>query len=153
MSSVLERFRNISEMQFYETAQTIRHEIRTFLLNDKNIPKKYRSIYTYPIFNLVQEMIDYMVEANSIYTFTTDKVIERKQKFQNSINCIDKIYERLQGAIADVWWETLHSNPGDPGFARRLQLEDHICKIAVLLVEEEKLLKGCKEKTKLLNRH
>lgn len=152
MSSVLERFRSISEMQFYVTAQTIRHEIRAFVMNDKNVPKRYRSVYTYPIINLVQEMIDYIIDGNDVYTFTPDRVTERKQKFQLAINCIPKIYERFQGAIYDLWWDTIRSNPGQPGFARRLQLEDAIFKIGKLLEEEEKLLKGCRDKTKLLNR-
>lgn len=139
-------------MEFYTNACNMRRELEYFLMNDKNVPKRHRSNYSYPIINKVNTMIDYIVLANKIYPYTDDKVIEKKALFQQAIDCIDVIYERFQGAMQDMWWQVLHTPIDQPGYKRRLEIEAQIEKIGNMLVEEEKTLKGCKEKVKLLKR-
>lgn len=152
MSNVLERFRSISEMEFYNNAVKIRHEVSHFLMNEKNIPKRWRSVYAYPTINLVQTMIDTIMDANGIHPYSIDLVTDRKNAFQRGIGYIDKINERIQGAVLDVWWDTLHIEPGNPGYKDRVRIENKVAEIGKLLEYEERLLKGCKKSTKLLKR-
>ena len=152
MSNVLERFRGISEMEFYQNAIKIRHEMSHFLMSEKNMPKRWRSVYAYPIINKVQEMIDTIIDANRIVAYSPELLNDRKQGFQDAIELTDKIFERLQGAVQDVWWDMLHSEPGNPGYQNRLRIEKHVAEIGVLLEYEERLLKGCKYKSKLVKR-
>lgn len=139
-------------MEFYNNAVKIRHEISHFLMNEKNIPKRWRSVYAYPTINLVQAMIDTIIDANGIHAYSVDLLSDRKKAFQNAIRYVDKIYERLQGAMSDVWWNTLHIKPGDPGYKDRVRIENKVAEIGGLLEYEERLLKGCKDSTKLLKR-
>ena len=152
MSNVLERFRSISEMEFYTNAVKIRHEISHFLMNEKNIPKRWRSVYAYPTINLVQTMIDTIMDANEIYPYSVDLVAEKKTAFKVCEKYVDKIYERLQGAVMDVWWDTLHIEPGNPGYKDRVRIENKIAEIGKLLEFEERLLRGCKNNVRLLKR-
>ena len=152
MSNVLERFRSISDMSFYVTGQAILHETRSFLMTDDVIPKRERSIYTYPIINMVQAMNDTAMAANKIYAYTMEDMIRRKQMFQASLDYIDPIYLRIQSAMNDLWKDVLCCPAGDSRFAKRARLEAHIGTIGGLLIDEEALLRGCKNKTKLLHR-
>ena len=150
MSNVLERFRSVSEMEFYRKGQDILHETRTFLMNEKNVPKRSRALYAYPIINMVQSMIEASVTANRIYAYKPEELERRKRLFQISIEYVDTIYLRLQSAMTDLWKDTLCCELGNPKYNERLRIEMHIGIIGTLLIEEEKLLKGCKAKSKLL---
>lgn len=152
MSNVLERFRGLSGMEFYTNACGLRHELEYFLMNDKNVPKRHRSNYSYPIINLVNSMIDYIILANKIYPYTVDKVQEKKNLFQKSIDCIDLIYERFQGAIQDLRWQVLHTPEDSPGYKRRIEIEHRLECVGNMLCDEEKLLRGTKDKVRLLKR-
>ena len=149
MSNVLARFRGISEMEFYKVADDLRTELSTFLMNDKNVPKKWRAVISYPIIDLVQLMFDCMTDANSIYPYTPELVEERKRLQQMRIRCCDKIFERLQHAMRVVWWDRLHRDETSP---ERRRLEYHLDKIGDMLEREEKLLNGWRNSTKLLRR-
>lgn len=151
MSNVLARFRKTSEMEFYKVGQELLHEIRSFLMNEKVIPKRQRMIYTYPIINLTQSMIDTFMQANKIYAYTPEQVALRKELFQRAINNLDPIYIRLQSAVTDLWKETLFiTDKTNPRYQDKIRLNKHIGKITDLMIREEELLRGCKRKTKLL---
>ena len=152
MSNVLERFRSVSEMEFYQNAVKIRYELSHFLMNEKNVPKRWRSIYTYPTINQVQSMIDIMKNANRIVAYTPELLETRKQMFQSAINMIDGIYEHLQSVLQDLWHDMLHTEPGKPGYQDWLRISKHVADIGTLLEREERLLKGCKAKSKLVKR-
>lgn len=149
MSNVLERHRGISEMDFYVTAINIRHELTTFLMREKNVPKRWRSIYTYPIINLSQAQIDLIVDANNIFAFKPEQVEERKAKQQICINYCDRIFERLQAMMVDLWWDVLHRPDDD---ADKIRIQKFIDNMGKLLVVEEDRLKGWRRSTKLLQR-
>ena len=97
-------------------------------------------------------MIDYIILANKIYPYTVDKVQEKKNLFQKSIDCIDLIYERFQGAIQDLWWQVLHTPEDSPGYKRRIEIEHRLECVGNMLCDEEKLLRGTKDKVRLLKR-
>lgn len=152
MSNVLERFRSTSEMEFYQNAVKIRHEVSHFLMNEKNVPKRWRSVYAYPTIGMVRDMIHQIKRANRIYAYSPELLHDRKQGFQIALDSLDDIYEEIQGAMQDVWWDTLHIEPGNPGYKDRIRIEKHVEEIGKLLEYEERLLKGCKSNSKLLKR-
>jgi hypothetical protein len=151
MSNVLARFRKTSDMEFFKTGQDLLHELRSFLMNEKNIPKRQRMIYTYPIINLMQCMIDTYVKANKIYAYTPEQVMQRKDLFQAAIDYLDPIYLRLQSAVNDLWKDTLLVvDKTDARYNNKIRINKHIALITALMIREEELLRGCKRKTKLL---
>ena len=153
MSNVLERFRKTSDMEFYNNAQKLLHELRTFLMNENNIPKRQRYIYTYPIINMAQLMLDTCMKANSIYAYSPELVLQRKQLFQQSIDLLDPIYLRLQSAINDLWrLDFGATDTTSKAYERKRKVENALERIGNLMVKQEELLSGCKRATKMLNR-
>jgi len=152
MSNVLARKRGISEMEFYGTAEKLRTELSSLLFRDKATPKKYRANVTYPALAAVNRMMALMHKANKIFPHTPEEVKQRKEIQQECIDCLDEIYEILQYAMQNVWWQTLHatnSKTGEPTLDRQ-HLEFHLTVIGELLDREERLLTGWKRSTKLL---
>lgn len=146
MSNVLLRNRGISEMEFYRVAGDLSAEISHFLMSDKNVPKKWRSVVTYPMLNLVNDLFCYITEANSKYPTIRmseaerNAIIDERIRLQKEcVVCVNKIYSRMEYAMRNVWWEKLH-RPEDN--AERMRIEYHIATIGTLLDREETLLKG-----------
>jgi len=74
MSSVYKRFRKETELQFLVTSQELQFELTKFVMKEKNIPKKWRLIIGMPIVQKVDELLDNLHYANSIYiTKDSDK--------------------------------------------------------------------------------
>lgn len=136
-------------MEFYKVADDLRTELSMFLMNEKNVPKKWRSVITYPVINILQAMMDCIVSANRIYAYTPELVEKRKALQDLCIDYCEKIFERMQYAMRVVWWERLHRAESN---TERLRLEYHLDKIGELLDREERLLNGWKSSTKLLRR-
>ena len=152
MSNVLKRMQGISEMEFYHVADDLRTELSSLLYRDKIVPKKYRVNVTYRALDTVNHMMGLMHRANRIYPYTPEEVTKRKDLQQECIDCLDDIYETLQYAIRNVWWQKLHAvnkDTGEPTIERQ-HLEKHLTDIGALLDREDALLKGWKRSTKLL---
>lgn len=136
-------------MEFYKVADDLRAEISHFLMSEKNVPKKWRSVITYPMLNMMQDLFDCMTEANCIYPYTEEEVEHRKSLQKKCITYCEKLYERMQYAMRVIWWDRLHQNEES---TERRRLEYHIGIIGDLLDKEEILLKGWHKNTKLLSR-
>ena len=136
-------------MEFYRNAVDLRHEMSLFLRNEKNVPKKWRALYTVPILKKVRQLLDDIVEANAIYPYTVEMLAQRHELQSGCIIMCEKLFDCLQELMEDLWWETLHK---DENNAERRRLEYHINRISELLSREEILLKGWKKRTKLLQR-
>lgn len=152
MSNVLARKRGISEMEFYGTAENLRNELSSLLFRDKAVPKKYRANVTYPALASVNKMMTLMHKANRIFPYTPEQVDRRKELQQECIDCLDNIYEIMQYAMRNVWWQRLHAvnkQTGEPTVERQ-HLEFHLAVIGDLMDREERLLIGWKRSTKLL---
>lgn len=152
MSNVLARKRGISEMEFYHTADDLRTELHSLLYRDKIVPKKCRHSVTYAALDAVNDMILLMHRANRKSLYIPKEVDERRELQQQCLDKIDDIYEILQYAIRNVWWQKLHAvnrETGEPT-KERLLLEKHLTDIGNLLEREERLLIGWKRSTKLL---
>ncbi len=136
-------------MEFYKVADKLRTETSSFLMNDKNIPKKWRSVVTYPILNLIQDMFDCMVDANDVYPATPEMAAERKGLQQMCIRYCERIFERFQFAMNAVLKDRLNREETN---TERRRLEYHLDIIGNLLEQEERLLKGWKNSTKVIKR-
>ena len=152
MSNVLARQRGISEMEFYHAADDLRIELHSLLYRDKVVPRKYRHSVTYAAMDAVRRMMALMHEANRKSLYSPKEVEERRELQQQCIGCLDEIYEVMQYAMRNVWWQTLHAvnkETGEPT-KERVLLEKHITDIGNLIDREDRLLKGWKRSTKLL---
>lgn len=153
MSNVLARKRGISEMEFYKNANEIRTQVSALLMRDKIIPKKWRHNITYRALDIIEDMMEYMHEANRIFPYTDAEADERKRIQSLCIKCNDDLWELFQGAMQNVWWQKLHSTnqEGNPT-KERLALEYHLDEIGRLIDREEQLLIGWRRSTKVLKR-
>lgn len=75
MSSVLARYRNISEMEFYENMNKIQKEFYDLLMG-KSTPKKCKYTHVLPTMTAIEEALDCMVKANNAYTVMIATIIK-----------------------------------------------------------------------------
>lgn len=136
-------------MEFHANAQKLYVELSKFLMSDKYVPKKWRSVVTYPILNRMDDFFDLIEEANSIYPYTEEEVALRREKQRLCITLCEQIYGRLTRTMLTVWWDVLHR---DEHNAERVKLEKHITELGDMLDREITLLKGWRKSTKLLHR-
>lgn len=86
MSTVHKRFRKETELQFLVTSQELQIELTKFVMRDKNIPKKWRLIIGVPIVAKVDELLDNLHYANSIYP-TNKEEYAMRSKYQTLAVC------------------------------------------------------------------
>ena len=94
--SVLKSRRELSEMQFFQTAVDIQDKLIEFCMNEKNVPKKYRFVYAMPIIEKAEELVDNIVAANTIYPKTNEEVIDRRRYQTQALADCEKILQKLQ---------------------------------------------------------
>ena len=78
MSNVYKRFRGETETQFIINALELQSELTRYCTKEKFIPKKYRLLIGVPIINKVDELVDNITFANSI--FPTNETKNKKKK-------------------------------------------------------------------------
>ncbi len=110
MSNVYKRFRGETDIQFIMTALELQVELTKYVNNEKYVPKKWRLILGLPIVNKVDEMVDNITFANTIYPTGVEE-LERRRKYQTSAiaNCFqlqNKIV-KLEKCIDKVTIESL----------------------------------------------
>ena len=79
MSSVFARKRKETSMQFFVNALELQIEITKFVMREKVLPKKWRYAIGYPLISKVDELVDNITYANSIYPTNEDELTQRKQ--------------------------------------------------------------------------
>ena len=67
MSSVFRRNRAETKIQFYVNALNLQVEISKYVMREKVLPKKWRYGIGYPLIAKVDELVDNITYANSIY--------------------------------------------------------------------------------------
>lgn len=88
MSSVHKRLRKETELQFMKSVWELQFELTTFVMREKNLPKKWRLIIAQPIIAKVDELVDNLNFANCIYPTRINDAILREQYQQKAIaNC------------------------------------------------------------------
>lgn len=123
--SVLKNMRSQSQLEFYHTATVIQSEITKFMMNEKNIPKRWRPVFTFPMVEKVISLIDNIVAANSIYPINEHEAVMRRDYQTRAIITVEQILQLLQFLLS-----TLETNP------------DKLQPIVELLVKESNLLRG-----------
>lgn len=142
MSSVLARHRKISEMEFYHCAKVVRQKCNRFLMNEKYVPKRWRPVYTFPVFSLLDELFSYIIDANEIYPYLPELVDKRKEYQRKAIATCEKIFDKLQDLIETLYQDQIDADCPLPG-----ELEE----IGNTLDKAQTLLKAWRKKTKLVN--
>ncbi len=83
-------------MQFFQTAVDIQDKLIEFCMKEEIIPKKYRFIYAIPIIQTAQELVDNIVDANTIYVKSNEDAIERRRYQQRASGDCEKLLQKLQ---------------------------------------------------------
>lgn len=99
MSGVFSRYHQETGLEFWDNAVEIEVFLTRFLMNEKNVPKRYRYVYTVPILHAVQRMQDHIVAANSIFPVTEDDLKNRRDEQQKAINACEAVIQRVQRMI------------------------------------------------------
>lgn len=111
MSGVYKRFRGETEVQFMMTALELQAELTSYVHKEKFVPKKYRFMLGNIIINKVDEMVDNLTFANSIYATTEEKLAKRKSYQVKAIaNCFQLQNQliRLEKCINTVTIDSLN---------------------------------------------
>lgn len=136
-------------MEFFHTATELRDDMTRFLMREKNVPKKYRAIATYPIIECFEELFDLIRQANRIYTDTEEKVAERRVIQKKCLYKVDEIYWLLQRTVGLLWKDKLRSKVQT---AEQDRLKNALNDFATRLSREEELLTGWRNGTQLIKK-
>ena len=79
MSNVYARNRKETSMQFFVNALELQVEITKYVMKEKVLPKKWRYAIGYPLITKVDELVDNITYANSIYPANEEELQQRKQ--------------------------------------------------------------------------
>lgn len=123
--SVLKNKRNQSQLEFYHTATVIRNDLTKFVMNEKNIPKRWRPVFTFPMVEKLIALVDNIVAANSIYPVNVHEAEVRRDYQTKAIIIVEQILQLLQFLLS-----TLDVDP------------DKMQPVVGLLVKESNLLRG-----------
>ena len=134
MSGVYKRNRTETKLQFFINALDLQVEITKFAMREKVLPKKWRYGIGYPLINKVDELVDNITYANSIYPVDEKELSQRKYYQTLAIaNCF-QIQNKLIRAEKCV--ETVKI--------------DYLEKIIELIAKEIELLKAWKKANKII---
>jgi len=132
MSNVFSRYHKPTGNEYWENALEIEKELTPFLMNTKNIPKRYLYIYAVPTMRDVQKLQNAIVEANTIYPTTDELVTQKKAAYYRAIIANEQIIQDLQRIILILNVD-----------ANKLE------RIGNMLIKESSLLRDCRKKVKL----
>lgn len=99
MSNVFRRNQKSTGLEFWDNAQEIEIFLTRFLMNEKNVPKKYRYVYSIPILNSVRVLQRYIVAANTIYPVDETELNRRREEQQKAINANEVIIQEIQRMV------------------------------------------------------
>ena len=94
--SVLKRNRSESQLEFYNTATEIRATLTKFVMSEKNIPKRWRPIFTFPTVEKLLKLIDNITAANTIYPQNLREAQLRREYQTKAIITVEQIFQMLQ---------------------------------------------------------
>ena len=88
MSNVYKRLRGETDTQFIINALDLQALLTHYCAKEKFVPKKYRLLIGVPIINKVDELVDNITFANSIYPTNESELQQRKEYQVKAIaNC------------------------------------------------------------------
>ena len=130
MSNVLARNRQLTKLDFYNNAVTLRKEIVSFVMNEKNVPKKWRFVLVIPTIEVAENLVNDVTLANSYFPSSIKNCEKRKEQFVEAIADCEILYQKLQFIIDTV---PVNINKLYP--------------LGKMISQEIKLLKGCVDST------
>ena len=136
MSNVVKRKRKLSHMEFYKKSLDIRELLTRYVMNEKNVPKRYRFIFTIPIIDSIQRLFCAIINANSIYPYNEADLLLRKEYQRQTLVEISYLLQMLDFLITVI-----------------PQNKPRIAYIVTLLYEDYNLLKGWKDSSKIYKRN
>lgn len=98
MSDVFQRLRGTTGTQFEITALELQVEITKYSVNEKFVPKKWRLLIGVPLINKVDELVDNISFANSIYLTKDSPESDFRLRKQYQTKAIANCYQ-LQNLI------------------------------------------------------
>ena len=102
MSNVFRRFHEPTGVEFWDNLVEVEKLLTRFLMNDKNVPKSYRYIYTIPILERLGREWDWIVKAQSIFPGgerANEMLNQKKDALQNAIAANEAIIQALQRMV------------------------------------------------------
>lgn len=97
--SVIKRYRSLSDLEFFRVLCQIDKRLTQFLMNEKNVPKRSRFIYSNPIINCLTDCYENIVVANSIYPYDEHELALRMHYQVLAYADIEKILMHLNRLI------------------------------------------------------
>lgn len=122
---VLKSKQNLSNLEFYRTATIIRADLTRFVMNEKNVPKRWRPVFTFPMIEKLTELIDVIIAANTIYPQSFHEAEMRRDYQTKAIIVLEQIQQELIFLLSTL--------PVDP---------DKLQPIEELILKELALVKG-----------
>lgn len=110
MSDVFKRLRGTTGTQFEITALDLQVEITKYCVNEKHVPKKWRLLIGVPLVNKVDELVNNISFANSIYPTNEIELQKRKEYQVKAIaNCyqIQNLIIKLEKTVEKVTIQSL----------------------------------------------
>lgn len=91
MSDVFKRLRGTTGTQFEITALELQTELTKYCVNEKYVPKKWRLLIGIPLVNKIDELVDNISFANSIYVTKdspeSDFILRKQYQTRAIANC------------------------------------------------------------------
>ena len=98
MSTVLARYRDLSNYEYFTTAVRIRKEI-TALVTSSALPKSYRFVFAVPMAETSRSIVHNLVTANAFYPNTEHNVCQRRHYMTLAVADCEQIMQDLQCLI------------------------------------------------------
>ena len=134
MSNVIRRRRKETGLEFWDVSVELTAAIIRFVMNDKNVPKSYRFVFSFPIIEIARDMRKAIVCANTIYPCTEHDLQRRRDHQQDAINACENIIQALQDMLEVLTGIDI----------------DRLDRIGELLMKESTLLRAWRKSTKLM---
>lgn len=136
MSNVFAKDRTETKLAFYVTALDIQEQITMLCMKERLLPKKWRYAIGYPLIAKLDELVDNIIYANSIYPVTNEELVKRKYYQTLALaNCF-QIQNKLIRAERCI--ETIKI--------------DNFENVILLLYHEINLLKAWRKSSKILSK-
>ena len=110
MSSVYKRNRQETELQFMVLAVDLQCELTKYMVKEKFVPKKWRLLIGQDMIKKVDELVDNVTAANSIFPMTEEQMQKRRNLQEDAIcNCYQLHHKivRMEKCIQTVTAESL----------------------------------------------
>ena len=98
MSTVLARYRDLSNYEYFTTSVRIRKEI-TALVTSSALPKSYRFVFSVPMAETARSIVHNLVTANAFYPNTEHNVCQRRHYMTLAVADCEQIMQDLQCLI------------------------------------------------------